>query len=223
MRVTNEELSMACQVIKMLEDMGLFVDHRPEAIDWFIDKHEDKLDDLGICLAHGLSKVVIDYYKLDNWVLKVAIGSNYGSNDYIDHVRLEYEIYQRAVVDGFDFLLAEMQPGAKLSDGRDFFFQERCTCDEDARQDSLESYCRDNMEQESDESDDDYSDRIYNSATDLNDEENCEALLGQDYRQDVIDRFTSWCWDNDINDLHSGNFGQRKNGFWCVIDYSGFH
>ena len=223
MRVTNEELSMACEVIKALEDMGLFADHRPEAVDWFIDEHQEELDDLGVCLSHGLSKVVIDYYKLDNWVLKVAIGSNYGCSDYIDHVALEYEIYQRAIADGFDFLLAEIQPGGHLSDGRAFFFQEMCICDEDARQDSLENYCRNTMEQESDESDEDYRDRIYDSTTDLDDEENCEALLGQDYRQDVIDRFTSWCWDNDINDLHAGNFGQRRNGFWCVIDHSGFH
>ena len=218
MQIQENELKLACEIIDKLRQMGLFSAEAPSDVDNFETDHAAELDDLGVNLFHGLTKIVIDYWHLENWVLKISLG-----NFKTDYMKLEYEMYQKAVTDGFDFLLAQTEMGTFLEDGRAFYFQERCICDEEAQRQSLLDYCSDNTEREPDESEEEWEDRVADNSYDLCDEEYCEAFLGQDYRSEVIDRFTSWCWDNDINDLHGGNFGQRADGTWCVVDYSGFH
>lgn len=219
MRVSQEEFEVACEIINKLDRMGLFTAECPHDIDEFEDENEKALDEMGVTLYHGLTKLVIDYWCLDNWVLKVSF-----CNFRTDYVKLEYEKYQKSVVDGFDFLLAQMEMGSFLkNDGRAFYFQERCNCDPDAQHDSLVHYCSNNIDQEPGESEEEWEERVEDNTYDLCDEECCEAFLGQDYSHQTVDKFIDWCYDNDINDLHSGNFGQREDGVWVVIDYSGFH
>lgn len=218
MQIAQSEYKLACEIIDKLYTMGLFNVKDTNGVDDFQMKYFDELDSLGVSLFHGLTKIVIDYWRLENWVLKVNLG-----NFKTDFMKREYEMYQKAVADGFDFLLAQTEMGTFFGEGRLFYFQERCVCDEETQRQSLLDYCSENIEREPDESEEDWEDRVADSSYDLCDEEYCEAFLGQDYRSSTIERFTNWCWDNDINDLHSGNFGQRADGTWCVIDYSGFH
>jgi len=49
-----------------------------------------------------------------------------------------------------------------------------------------------------------------------------EILLENQWTERVYELFGDFCWENDINDLHTGNFGFKGNTL-VVIDYSGFH
>jgi hypothetical protein len=37
-----------------------------------------------------------------------------------------------------------------------------------------------------------------------------------------LNSLIGFLYDEDINDLHCGNFGLREDGFIVIIDYSGF-
>ena len=42
------------------------------------------------------------------------------------------------------------------------------------------------------------------------------------YGEAKVDKFLKFVETHNINDLHNGNFGYRKNGAPCLLDYSGF-
>lgn len=70
--------------------------------------------------------------------------------------------------------------------------------------------------QEEEESDEDYADRISEYVeSDMDDYEVVEAIIGEN--RELFD----FIYENDINDLHKGNFGYL-NDSPVIFDYSGF-
>ena len=62
---------------------------------------------------------------------------------------------------------------------------------------------------------------MYNNFDDSNDRERMIGLLSKEWGEEIAEDFLDFCNENNINDLHSGNFGYR-DGQLVIIDYSGF-
>lgn len=155
--------------------------------------------------ARGATKVCIwreDY----DWVIKVAYRRE--TNPWYieresteDFCELEEENYRKACAKGLERFFAAIYKIGSI-DGVDIYLQERVTVDEDEISSRFDAY----------------SLNVYGEGAECEDEEDrIEALFGRE--GDALYEFVS---DNDINDLHEGNWGYTDDGRIVCFDYSGY-
>ena len=122
------------------------------------------------------------------------------------YCRTEAENYRKALEAGLGDYFAACEFLEEI-DGVEFFVQEKVAADEDDISDNFRDYYDPVSSEYYDEDSLDENDRIY-------------ALLGCTTESMELVNF---CSENEINDLHSGNWGFNWNSnHYVIIDYSGY-
>lgn len=185
-----------------LDSMGMFDAYKS----W--DYEPDTPD--GIEIYSGASRMVFKLETLPGWVIKVDFENQKG------YCKREADFYADAEELGIDYCFATTYRLYELSDGRVVILQEEVTVDEEAVTSSWFDYIRNSDEYGEDRDDpDDVWDYVYDMDTD----ERLCAIFGDDKRFNEISKF---CHDNDINDLHEGNWGYTSNGILVIMDFAGY-
>ena len=104
----------------------------------------------------------------------------------------------------------------------DFFIQERVTIDDGYNDEVFYQYVSRDIDPSEYEDKDEYREKISDIACDMNDEERIYAMLDESGYNFDIEEIVRFIDDNDINDLHAGNWGVTADGFTVMVDYSGY-
>jgi hypothetical protein len=175
------------------------------------DKHFNQKFDMAFintCYTNGADKMVILPKELENWVIKFGISINDN-----EMCMREVENYQKAVQEGYDMYLAPCYFYTKKN-GFVFTIQRKCKCEECRYDDMFYEATASNYDKADFETEDDYYEAV-NAATD-----DCDDY---DRTMAVFDNKELYWWlqDNNINDLHCGNFGLLDE-VDVIVDYSGY-
>ena len=204
--LTEYEREIAMVVVEALVDygMGEHLDSYGEHSlrDWY---EYNELEDMGYTMSGGATKACIKHDDLVNWVIKVGY-----TGIKIDYAKLEYENYCLAEQAGLSIYFPETVFIGEF-DGRAFYAQRMCECDEDQISSEWFECLRDRYEECGEEYD---NDSIWSEVDCLEDDEKVQLFFGDD---ELID----FLRENRINDLHEGNFGYF-GGCKVIIDFSGF-
>lgn len=210
MKFTERENSRFIEVLDMLNE-DCFFDHLTGSYDfwgWTEEVHDYEDDD--IFFHAGATKVAIEINDI-GWVLKVDF-----DNVSMPYCELEANNYAEAEREGFaDLFAAEYFLCER--EGRKIYVQEQAIPDEDAVSSTCYEYYTSDMTEE--EAEDWWN---YGGPDNLEDDQRIAALLGQDMSQAHFNEFLAFIDRLEINDLHTGNFGYRKDGAVVIFDYSGF-
>lgn len=194
--ITNDVVTTALNIIDALIDSGLM-----ETKNIYKFLYEDLSPSLGITkVANGATKWVVMPEHLEGWVIKFSNSP---------YCKREADNFKLAVEDGF----ANYFPATYLlrEEGEwSFIISEKCYGNQD---DAVESAVDTLMDSGCwDERADAYE---YIDDGNISDEEMVDIFIGDH-------SFTNWLYNHDINDLHSGNFLQNEEGYWVIIDFSGY-
>ena len=214
MGATIEELNIANEIVKEYFDRKLFQCTTLKEIDEWVANNRNWLNAHAAHIYHGLTKIVIDDPDLVNWVIKIT----FYREAQVDFMKLEYKNYIKAKESGYAQFFAETVWGGEI-EGCGFYLQERCYNNEGEKQSTLRDYSYSISDREPDETEEEYEDRLTSEEDEYEDEDNCRAFLGD---TSIVENLIEWLYDNDINDLHMGNFGQRADGNYIIFDFSGF-
>lgn len=196
-----------------LESMGLF-----DRKSWWSNSDLPS----GVEMYSGATRMCFKLETLKGWVIKVD------ATDCKGYCKREADFYADSEEFGIQDCFATTYNLLTLDDGRVVLLQEEVTIDEDAVSKSFYDYVRDSeglqdwledYGEESEESEEELSYRIYDYIADMDTRERLYAIFGDDKRFNVIDNF---CYDNNINDLHEGNWGWTSEGRLVIIDFAGF-
>ena len=214
---TESEIKESLELLNLLKSKGFpfHFNSNHEFDDW-CNENENWCDEECIGIHRGATKMVFEFEDLD-FVLKIGFESTSKQN-YED---LEFEKYQLAKTHGFAEYLAKIDYVCKF-DGLNVYGQEKCTCDMEYTDSVIHKYSLDTIRQDDGESKEAYLDRVYDYEDDYCEEDyfDCFFSAGRDWHD--IREFLDFCDENDINDLHKGNFGVNEKGQWVIVDYSGF-
>lgn len=179
-------------------------------------------------VAYGMSKYVIFFD--DDSVIKIPFNGEWfyncdceeeGGEEYYfdefyckDYCAVEEEIYNRAYNEGLEMFFAATEFIGTGKCGKPFYKSERVLC-----LDSDEGY--------------DFAKR-HNPSQGSKDKANkhaCQTPLPfgwlarayEYYEEALVDRLIEFIDENNIDDLHDGNLGFRKDGAPVLLDYSGFN
>ena len=205
--LTNLEYEIATTMVEALVEYGLtknlaqYGDHGTQ--DWF---WHSELGNHGFWASSGASKVCIGHEDLAGWVIKVG----YAEKVACDYATLEYNIYCLAEEAG----LARYFPKTIYLgefDGRAFYAQQYADCDED----TVSSDWYERLRDEYDESGEDYdSDTLWDTIDEMDTDEKAYLCF---HNQELCDFLV----ENEVGDLHEGNFGYI-NGCLVIVDFSGW-
>lgn len=204
---TNYERGIATVIVEALVEYGL-VDHLERygeygTENWFYD---NELDAAGFSFYSGATKICIDHEDLCGWVIKVGFTKGVR----LDYATLEYNNYCKAEEAGF----AEYFPKTVYLGnfgGRAFYIQELAECDEEQVSSDWYERLRDNYEEDGKEYD---VDCLWDEIDGMDDDQ--KAFLC--FRDSALCNFL---WENQITDLHEGNFGYIGSRM-VIVDFSGY-
>lgn len=185
--------------------------------DWEAD-HIELLNELGVDVVRGETKAVVISNDLENWVIKVDIQPTYPDprRNEGQYCEMEYQHYLAAVDEEVDSYLAAMYKIGELY-GITIYLQEMATPDEETMICSFEEYVSFDLDEDDFDEEEDYYYYRSSCARHLEDSEKCYAIFGRDAID--IARFVE---ENEINDLHEGNWGTTRDGRIVIFDYSGY-
>ena len=177
--------------------------------------NRDFLYSIDCVICCGVTRVVVIPENFD-WVLKF----NFQNEELLqDYNRLEVQHFEKAIEKGLDkYFAAIYQVGA--IDGLMVYAQEKVVADEDYVTSSFFQYTLDkyyNHIEYDDMYEDARNDAAWEEANTLDTEDRIYALINDGMADQLID----FIYENDINDLHSGNWGYRGTEP-VMIDYAGY-
>lgn len=201
------EREIANVLVEALVEYGLVENLAPwgdnSTMNWYYD---NKMNEFGFDAKSGSSKVCFMHDDLCGWTIKVGFSSKLNC----DYAAREYEMYCLAEGRGFGYYFPETIYLGEYG-GRPFYLQELADCDEDQVSSAWYEKICDGYVEEGNDYD---SDCVWDEVDALDDWERVELLFG--------DReLCQFLWDNDINDLHEGNFGWIGDKI-VIIDFSGW-
>ena len=199
-----------------------------EEYHYFMDFEQNHCDDVFyledydcVQFANGCTRFVIWTDECD-LVLKINMGSRYHG---IDYNRSEAEFYQLAKLAGvesgfawtykfFDFTL----PSGKTIE---VYASQFCECNAEALSDESYSanynkWCADN---DYDSSEDHYEE--FSDNADYEDSYGMMVYAGSVWGNEFAQKVADFCDENQINDLHAGNWGFAGN-VPVITDYAGY-
>lgn len=153
---------------------------------------------------------------LDRWVLKVDFQNN--SQHYCRH---EVEFYEEAIRAGVDYAFAATYFLCEI-EGIKFYIQEKLDCGynyDSSSSEKIREYIKTELgvAREKDEDEEDYEERI-------SDWEDCyiewDDVLACLIHDGAVEEFV---YSRGINDLHKGNYGLTKEGYYKIIDFCGYY
>ena len=185
----------------------------------------------GLHFYRGETKGCIVDFNRQEWVIKVPF--DYSTNPMrcknedgtpINYCALEAEKYAKACAEGIEECFAAIYEVGEI-DGVKFYLQEFANVDEDSTTDSFYEYASEQVENyfNRDEEDEDneelFRSEIWDFISDMDDQERVIAVFNNHKN---IRKICDFIEEEDINDLHSGNWGFTNDGREVIIDYSGF-
>ena len=205
--LTDYEREVANTLVEALCEYGLTEnlaqDGECSTKNWF---DERMLDTFGFGVAGGASKVCIWHGDLYGWVIKVG----YTEKVSIDYATREYEVYCAAKEEGLECYFPKTEFLGTFN-GRAFYVQEYADCDENQVTSEWYEYVSDRFEELGEDYDDDavwyeidWLDDLGKARLCFHDEKLCNFLM-----------------DNQVGDLHEGNFGYI-GGRMVIVDFSGW-
>lgn len=194
-------LDWAAEQVIALDSMGIFecqsnYDNDPSA--YLPDDIE---------YSCGATRMCFKIEGLDGWVIKVDFAKENG------YCKREYELYKEAIALGISDYFATTYKIMELDDGCIAILQELVEVDEDRITSEWYDYVSHEMEDKEDD------DKVWDSVYEMGNSDRLYAIFGEDKRFSVVDQF---CRVNNINDLHSGNWGITENGNLVIMDFAGY-
>ena len=181
--------------------------------DWMTEIARDT--DLGT--AEGETKMVFFSPKIEDWVIKIPRYS-----EGIDYCKIEVENYKKACENHLEeFFAPTYFVGCFL--GVPVYIQKRVFCDDGDIESSFYDWMSQSMEDERDDynTDDDFCDAVCDATNNMCTADRLWAVFQGYTDPDKIDALFCFCNREDINDLHSGNFGYDGNTP-VIVDFSGY-
>lgn len=222
MKPTELEMERALDIVRDLIPYGLHEAIKGEEDNKeFFEEAKDYADKNGISFFCGASKLVIVDEESD-WVIKLSFDCSIDADEGIesDYCKRELYNYKMACEEGIDKFFAEICMVGEV-DGIEVYLQERLKVDDGVEDDvdqifrdyvySLDESYYDNIEDE-----DERSAILTDDVYDMDEGERIEAIFGFE------EKLITFIENNDINDLHSGNFGYRGADL-VIMDYSGWN
>lgn len=222
MKPIEIEIDRALDIVKDLIPYGLHDALKGEEDNKeFFEDAKDYADKNGISFFHGASKLVIIDEESD-WVIKLSYDCSIDVDEGMesDYCKRELYNYEKACEEGIDKFFAEIHMVGEV-DGIEVYLQEKLKVDDGVEEDvdkifrdyvySLDESYYDDIEDE-DERRALLADEVY----EMDEGERIEAIFGFE------ERLITFIENNDINDLHSGNFGYRGADL-VIMDYSGWN
>ena len=172
-----------------------------ESIEAWEKQNRDLLNELGITIANGVTKVCLLFDDNYDWVVKMNAIDWENETDYCG---IELHNYQEAVNAGLQYYFAEeiyFDTFKSEDDIINVYIQQYAAQDVDRIEEVFFEYAEEN-----------YGDRyeeVYENSDRL------EAVFGEP-------RLITFCFEHNINDLHEANYGFLENGDCVIIDYSGY-
>lgn len=203
---TDYEIEIAKTLVEALTEYGL-ISHLTKGYNNSLDRwfYDNELNELGFTISHGVTKVCIGHDDLENWIIKVGY-----TNTRLDYATIEYENYIKALKAELSYYFPKTVFLGSF-EGRDFYIQEWAACDEDS---VTQDFC-DLLQEQYDEDDVEYNiEELWSTVEDMEDDSKISLVFHDEKLNDFLN-------DNDINDLHSGNFGY-VDGRMVIIDFSGW-
>ena len=185
----------------------------------------------GLHFYRGETKGCIVDFNRQEWVIKVPF--DYSTNPMrcknedgtsINYCALEAEKYARACAEGIEECFAATYEVGEINDVK-FYLQEFANVDEDSTTDSFYEYASEQVERyfnrdEEDEGNEElFRSEIWDFINDMDDQERVMAVFNNHKN---IRKICDFIYDEEINDLHSGNWGFTNDGREVIIDYSGY-
>lgn len=228
MKPTEHEIDLATSIITSLFQRNFkfaltyhcaLNDHY--GLETWLRAHQEEFD----CDWYsGETKVCIAPYVLENWIIKVDFDRNSCPKDYYEDYQLisfcEQELitYEKAVSNNLQSFFAPIYKIGTINEVT-FYLQEKVSPDEEAVRDNFENYSKYFVEKKTYDDDIGYFNAVGEYASGLDDEDRLRAMF-DDY--DNIEDLIEFIHENEINDLHEGNYGMKNNGNWVIFDYSGY-
>lgn len=181
--------------------------------DYWLSENFEFLNSIDCDLDSGVTRVVVIPENL-SWVLKFNFISEVLT---VDYNKLEATHFEVAAEEGLDEFFAATYYFTSV-DGVDVYIQEKVKVDEDAISDSFYNFTLENLYSGDDENDERIQEMAWTDSNDLTNEERICAMVGDSPKINALLNFIEY---NDINDLHSGNWGYR-DGEPVMIDYAGY-
>lgn len=173
-----------------------------------------RLCDYGIYASAGCSKICVPLN--EDWVLKVP----FKTYESLNWCGIEAENYALAKKIGLAQFFAPCFYWGVV-DGLLIYVQHRVKKDVDKVEESIFNYCSTYVPRQTNESDEDYRDRVQNFV-DIETTDEDKVLANFTFKSAAEqEKFFDFIEKQTINDLHCGNFG-FYNGRCVVFDYSGY-
>ena len=205
--LTNLEYEIATTLVEALVEYGLtehlaqYGKHSTES--WFWDNN---LRDAGFWASGGASKVCIGHGDLCGWVIKVG----YTERVAYDYATVEYNVYCSAEEAGLARYFPKTIYLGEFG-GRAFYVQEYAKCDEDTVSSDWYERLRDKYDEIGEFYD---ADMLWDAIDEMNTDEKAYLCF---HNQELCD----FLMENEVGDLHEGNFGYI-NGCLVIVDFSGW-
>lgn len=185
----------------------------------------------GLHFYRGETKGCIVDFNRQEWVIKIPFDRSTNprlnrneDGTSINYCALEAEKYAKACAEGIEECFAAIYEVGEIS-GVKFYLQEFANVDEDSTTDSFYEYASEQVEKyfcrdkEDEDNESHFIDEIWDFIYEMDDEERLLAVFNGHKNIRKICNFIS---DEEINDLHSGNWGFTNDGREVIIDYSGY-
>ena len=202
-----QDREIAITIVNALVEYGLtdhlaqYGEHGTE--NWFFDNN---LINAQFRMGSGATKVCISHPDLEGWVIKVG----YTQGVKHDYATIEYNNYCKAEEAGLAQYFPETIYLGEF-DGRAFYVQVECDCDEDQVTSDWYERLRDGYDEDGEEYD---PDCLWDEIDGMDDDQKAFLM----FRDSEL---CSFLWENGIGDLHEGNFGYYR-GCAVIIDFSGY-
>lgn len=222
MKPIEIEIDRALDTVRNLIPYGLYEVIKGEADNnEFFEDVKDYANKNGISFFHGASKLVIIDEESD-WVIKLSYDCSPDVDEGMesDYCRRELYNYKKACEEGVDKFFAEIHMIGKV-DGIEVYLQEKLKVDDGVEEDVDQIfrdyvYSLDESYYDEIEDDDERESILADDVYEMDEGERIEAIFGFE------ERLITFIENNDINDLHSGNFGYRGADL-VIMDYSGWN
>lgn len=179
-------------------------------------------DEFGIEVSRGETKLVIFSSALNGWVLKIPCLS-YCLGAEVDFCKIEVDNYEKAKKAHLERFFVPTYFIGKFYD-IPVYAQEKVECEECVVSESFYEWAERNIDKDDYDDEEMFYDAVFSRSTNMCLSEVLTALYETEdsVSSEEIDELFRFCLRNEINDLHSGNWGYTKTHFPVCVDYSGF-
>lgn len=179
-------------------------------------------DEFGIEVSRGETKLVVFSPALNDWVLKIPCLSYYLGAE-VDFCKIEVLNYEKAEKAHLEKFFVPTRFVGEFF-GIPVYAQKKVECEECTVSESFYEWAERNTDKNDYDDEEVFYDVVYSRSMNMCLSEILTALYEteENVSGEEIDELFRFCLRNEINDLHSGNWGYTEERFPVCVDYSGF-